>query len=69
MSPRPSSKGKTGIPGRNISSRGRKHDLKICPEAETICPKMTIRPLDDQARSVFFALIRAGLAVLAPIVM
>ena len=29
--------------------RGRKSGLKICPEAETIRPKMTIRPLDEQA--------------------
>ena len=41
-----------GIPGRNISSWGRKSDLKICPEAETIRPKMTIRPLDEQALRV-----------------
>ena len=53
MSPRAcSSKGRTGIPGQNISSWGQKYDLKICPEAETICPKMTIRPLDEQAPSV-----------------
>ena len=44
-----SSKGRNGIPGRNISSWGRKSDLKICPEAETIRPKITIRPLDEQA--------------------
>ena len=37
------------IMGRNISSWGRKSDLKICTEAETIRPKMTIRPLDEQA--------------------
>ena len=53
-----SSKGRTGIPGRNISSWGRKYDLKICPEAETIRPKMTIRPLDEQALCV--QLKRAG---------
>ena len=47
-----SSKGRNGIPGRNISSWGRKSDLKICPEAETIRPKMTIRPLDEQAQNV-----------------
>ena len=35
--------------GRNIASWGRKSDLKICPDAETIRPKMTIRPLDEQA--------------------
>ena len=28
--------------GRNISSWGRKSDLKICPEAETIRPKGAI---------------------------
>ena len=39
------------ILGRNISSWGRKSDLKICPEAKTIRPKMTIRPLDEQALS------------------
>ena len=44
-----SSKGRNGIPGRNISSWGQKLDLKICPEAETIRPKMTIRPLHEQA--------------------
>ena len=50
MSPRAcSSKGRTGIPGRNISSGGRKYDLKICPEAKSIRPKMTIRPLDEQS--------------------
>ena len=49
-----SSKGRNGIPGRNISSWGRKSDLKICPEAETIHPKMTIRPLDEQALKVWF---------------
>ena len=40
------------IMGRNISSWGRKSDLKICLEAETIRPKMTIRPLDEQALSL-----------------
>ena len=33
--------------------------LKICPEAETIRPKMTIRPLDEQApRGIRFALLK-----------
>ena len=31
---------------------GKNPDLKICLEAETMHPKMTIRPLDEQARSV-----------------
>ena len=44
-----SSKGRNGITGRNISSLGRKSNLKICPEAETIRPKMPFRPLDEQA--------------------
>ena len=44
-----SSKGRNGIPGQIISSWGRKSDLKICHEAKTIRPKMTIRPLDEQA--------------------
>ena len=49
-----SSKGRNGIPGRNISSWGRKSDLKICPEAETIRPKMTNHPLAEQALNSFF---------------
>ena len=32
----------------------RKYDLKICPGAETIRPKMTICPLDEQAQYVQF---------------
>ena len=40
-----SSKGRNCIPGRNVSSRGQKSDLKICPEAETIRPRMMNRPL------------------------
>ena len=48
-----SSKGRIVILGRNISSWGRKSHLKICPEAETIRPKMTIRPLDEQALKVW----------------
>ena len=47
-----SSKGRNGIPGRNISSWERKSDLKICPEAKTIRPKMPFRPLDEQALCV-----------------
>ena len=39
--------------GRNIASWGRKSDLKICPDAETIRPKMTIRPLDEQALRIY----------------
>ena len=37
------------IQDKNILSWGQKSDLKICPEAETIHPKMTICPLDEQA--------------------
>ena len=44
-----SSEGQNGIPGQNISSWGRKSALKICPEADTIRPKMPFRPLDKQA--------------------
>ena len=36
----------------SMVSWGQKSDLKICPEAEKIRPKMTIRPLDEQALSV-----------------
>ena len=41
--------GQNGNSGRNILSWGQKSDLKICPEAETIHPKMTICPLYEQA--------------------
>ena len=37
---------------RFISSWGKKSGLKICPEAETIRLKMTIRPLDVLTQSV-----------------
>ena len=43
------SKGRNAIPARIISSRWRKFSLNICPVAEAIRPKMTIRPLDEQA--------------------
>ena len=58
-----SSKGRIVILGRNISSWGRKSDLKICPEAETIRPKMTIRPLDEQALRDISQAIRLDLLI------
>ena len=55
------------IMGRNISSWGRKSDLKICPEAETIRPKMTICPLDEQAlRATFMESLRPPLSIACP---
>ena len=41
-------------------SWGRKSGLKICPEAETFRPKMTIRPLDVESLKDVFTCLGAG---------